>query len=136
MTADTLAKLTALTKKYARIDYTDDDDLVEIMVDAVVESMGEVIPGFNADAMTGRQKIILFKSVKDLYDDREKYGKDAVVNTIHAGLECGIIASKIDGLDCISMGPDNYDLHTPDERLSISSFVSVWEFICDFLRQK
>ena len=67
---------------------------------------------------------------------REKYGKDAVVNTIHAGLECGIIASKIDGLDCISMGPDNYDLHTPDERLSISSFVSVWEFICDFLRQK
>ena len=67
---------------------------------------------------------------------REKYGKDAVVNTIHAGLECGIIASKIEGLDCISMGPDNYDLHTPDERLSISSFVSVWEFICDFLRQK
>ena len=76
MTADTLAKLTALTKKFARIDYTDDDDLVEIMVDAVVESMGEVIPGFNADAMTGRQKIILFKSVKDLYDDREKYGKE------------------------------------------------------------
>ena len=67
---------------------------------------------------------------------RERYGKEPVVNTIHAGLECGIIASKIEGLDCISMGPDNYDLHTPDERLSISSFVSVWEFLRDFLSQK
>ena len=76
MTPDTLKQLTAKAKKYARIDYDDDDDLVEIMVEAVTESMGNVIPGFNADAMTGRQKIILFKSVKDLYDDRDKYGKE------------------------------------------------------------
>lgn len=75
MTADTLKQLAALSKKFARIDYTD-DDLVEIMVEAVLESMGEVIPGFDADAITSRQKVILFKSVKDLYDDREKYGKE------------------------------------------------------------
>lgn len=67
---------------------------------------------------------------------REKYGREPIVNTIHAGLECGIIAAKIDGLDCISMGPDNRDLHTTEEHLSISSFVSVWEFIKDFLSQK
>ena len=76
MTSETLAELTAKAKKYARIDYADDDDLVEIMVDAAVESMAEVIPGFNADSMTGRQKIILYKSVKELYDDRDKYGKE------------------------------------------------------------
>lgn len=76
MTADTLKQLAALSKKFARIDYTDDDALVEIMVEAVLESMGEVIPGFDADAITSRQKVILFKSVKDLYDDREKYGKE------------------------------------------------------------
>ena len=76
MTTDTLKTLTAQAKKYARIDYTDDDDLVEIMVEAAVESMAEVIPAFDADSMTGRQKIILYKSVKNLYDDRDKFGKE------------------------------------------------------------
>lgn len=76
MTSETLAELTAKAKKYARIDYADDDALVEIMVDAAAESMTDVIPSFDADKMTGRQKIILFVTVKDLYDNREKYGKE------------------------------------------------------------
>lgn len=76
MTSDTLKELTAKSKKFARIDYTDDDDLVEIMVVAAVESMADVIPSFDADNMTGRQKIILFATVKDLYDNRDKYGKE------------------------------------------------------------
>ena len=74
MTSETLAELTAKAKKYARIDYTDDDDLIEIMIEAAVESMADVIPSFDADKMTGRQKIILFTTVKDLYDNRDKYG--------------------------------------------------------------
>ena len=53
MTSETLAELTAKAKKYARIDYTDDDDLVEIMVEAAVESLADVIPSFDADKMTG-----------------------------------------------------------------------------------
>lgn len=76
MTTDTLDKLLVLTKKYARIDYEDDDDLIKDMIDATVESMGDVIPSFNVDSMTGRQKIILYATVKDLYDNREKYGKE------------------------------------------------------------
>lgn len=76
MSDDTMQQLTAQAKKYARIDYTDDDDLVEIMVDAVLESMGDVIPGFDPEKITGRQKIILYKSVKHLYDDRDSFGKE------------------------------------------------------------
>lgn len=76
MTPDTLEALTAQAKKYARIDYEDDDDLVAIMVEAVAESMTDVIPTFNADSMTGRQKIILYKSVKHLYDDRDQFGTE------------------------------------------------------------
>lgn len=64
-------------KQYARIDYEDDDELVDIMTEAAVQSMAEVIPAFNAAAMTARQKIIMAATVKDLYDHREKYGKDA-----------------------------------------------------------
>ncbi len=60
---------------------------------------------------------------------REMYGKEAKVVTIHAGLECGLFSDAIEGLDCISFGPDNYDIHTTDEHLSISSSVRVFEFI-------
>ena len=67
----------------------------------------------------------------DVY--REMYGKDATVVTIHAGLECGIFSDKIDGLDCVSIGPDNRDIHTPDERLSLSSFDRVFEYIINVL---
>ena len=64
---------------------------------------------------------------------KECYGKDAEVVIIHAGLECGIFSDKIEGLDCVSIGPDNFDIHTPDERLSISSSIRVWEYLIKVL---
>ena len=64
----------------------------------------------------------------------DMYGKDATVVTIHAGLECGIFSDKMDGLDCVSIGPDNKDIHTPDERLSLSSFDRVYEYIINVLK--
>ena len=65
---------------------------------------------------------------------REMYGKDATVVTIHAGLECGIFSDKMEGLDCVSIGPDNRDIHTPDERLSLSSFDRVYEYLINVLK--
>ncbi len=59
----------------------------------------------------------------------KQYGETPKIEIIHAGLECGILASKIEGLDCISMGPNMADIHTPDEKISISSIARVWEFI-------
>lgn len=64
---------------------------------------------------------------------REEYRKEPVVNTIHAGLECGIIAAKVEGLDCISIGPDNHCLHTTEEHLSLPSFCRVWDFLVRIL---
>ena len=34
------------------------------------------------------------------------YGQKPEVVAIHAGLECGLFYKKIDGLDCVSLGPD------------------------------
>lgn len=65
----------------------------------------------------------------------DMYGKEAKVITIHAGLECGIFSDKIEGLDCISLGPDNYDIHTTEEHLSISSTARVWEFLKNVLKE-
>ena len=65
----------------------------------------------------------------------EKYGKEATIMAIHAGLECGIFASKIPGLDMISFGPNMFDLHTPDERVSISSVERCYDFFLDVLKE-
>ena len=69
--------------------------------------------------------------LRDLYlrAYRETTGKDAIVDVIHAGLECGIIASKLPGLDVISVGPDMRDVHTPDERLNLASVEIFWKTI-------
>ena len=65
---------------------------------------------------------------------RKMYGKDATVVTIHAGLECGIFSDKIPDLDCVSIGPNNRDIHTTEERLSLSSATRVWEFLKEVLK--
>ncbi|MBQ8921316.1 MAG: beta-Ala-His dipeptidase [Oscillospiraceae bacterium] len=65
---------------------------------------------------------------------QELYGKAPVVQTIHAGLECGILSAKAPLMQCISIGPDLPDIHTPRERLSIPSARRTWEFLCALLK--
>lgn len=55
--------------------------------------------------------------------------------TMHAGVECGIMAAKIDGLDCVSFGPDIIDIHTVKEKLDIASTQRIWQLITDVLKQ-
>ncbi len=64
----------------------------------------------------------------------EKYSKKPLISAIHAGLECGVFDGKIEGLDMISLGPNMFDVHTPDERLSISSTQRTWEFLLEVLK--
>ncbi len=64
------------------------------------------------------------------------YGKLPKVEAIHAGLECGILGSKIEDLDCVSMGPDMFHVHTTEERLSIASTARVWEYLVQLLAEK
>lgn len=66
---------------------------------------------------------------------RKQYGKEPVVEAIHAGLECGILCGKLPGLDCVSYGPDLKEIHTPRERMSISSVRRVWEYTLEVLSQ-
>lgn len=64
---------------------------------------------------------------------REQYGQEPRVEAIHAGLECGLLAGKLPGLDCVSIGPDLLEIHTPRERMSIASVQRVWAFVREVL---
>lgn len=66
---------------------------------------------------------------------REQTGKEPVVETIHAGLECGLLAEKLPGLDAVSAGPDMRDIHSPREQLSVSSVRRTWDYLLAVLAQ-
>lgn len=81
-----------------------------------------------------------FKQDSELRDTMAKiysdmFGKEMTVTAIHAGLECGLFCGKIKGLDCVSFGPDMFDIHTPSEKLSISSTERVWNYLLKVLEK-
>lgn len=61
------------------------------------------------------------------------YDKKPQVVAIHAGLECGFFYDRLEGLDCVSIGPDMKDIHTSEEKLSISSAARVYEYLLNVL---
>lgn len=66
---------------------------------------------------------------------RELFGKEATVEAVHAGIECGLFADSIQDLDCVSIGPDMGDVHTPREHLSISSSARTYQLLCKVLQE-
>lgn len=67
---------------------------------------------------------------------REMFGKELKIEAIHAGLECGLMIAKKPGLDCVSFGPNMYDIHTTEEKLSISSTQRMWDYLLAVLSTK
>lgn len=59
-------------KNFIRVDYDDDDEIIKLMYNATLQEMTELIPDFNAEQPTYRQKILILTSIKELYDDRTK----------------------------------------------------------------
>lgn len=74
----------------------------------------------------------LLCTAKKVY--KRMYGKNVKVEIIHAGLECGVLASKFDKFDCISIGPNIKDVHTTSERISISSVNRVYEYLKNLIQ--
>ena len=98
------------------------------LVGGEVSIYGEY-PGwqFNPDSKLRATMIEVYK---------EMFHEEPKVEALHAGLECGIMIAKIPGLDCVSFGPNIYDIHTTEERLSISSTERMWNYILEILKRK
>ncbi|RKX85538.1 MAG: hypothetical protein DRP58_05675 [Spirochaetes bacterium] len=111
-----------------------ENDEIADKVKTIMEAGGAVVhyesryPSWEPDPDSS-----ILKLFKDVY--RREEGKDAEVMAIHAGLECGVIGDKLENMEMISFGPDMEDVHTPDERLKISSVASVWEFLLKILKE-
>lgn len=73
----------------------------------------------------------ILKLAKEQY--KNLYNKEAEVKAIHAGLECGLFLEKYPQLDMISIGPDMTDVHSPDEKMKISSVGKFWDYLVEIL---
>lgn len=69
----------------------------------------------------------LLATMKSAYE--ELFGKTPEIKAIHAGLECGIIGAKFDGMDMISVGPTMQYPHSPDERVNIETVNKFYNFL-------
>lgn len=82
-----------------------------------------------------------FKADSDLreamVESYEKcFGEKPEIGAIHAGLECGLLADKIEGLDCVSIGPNLKDVHSVKEIMEVASVEKVWTWLQEVLKTK
>lgn len=75
----------------------------------------------------------LLKTLKQVY--KKTFQKEAKVEAVHAGLECGIIGEKFPDMDMISFGPTIEHPHSPEERVNIESVAKFWKFLTAILKE-
>ncbi|TES93892.1 MAG: aminoacyl-histidine dipeptidase [Promethearchaeota archaeon] len=62
------------------------------------------------------------------------FGKEVIIQAIHAGLECAFFSNYYPDMEMISLGPDVLGGHSPDERLNIRSVSKIWKFLLALLK--
>jgi dipeptidase D len=111
---------------------SENDDIVNMvstvfMLAGAEISYGDGYPGWKPDVNSDILKV--FKSTFT-----RMYGKEPEVTAIHAGLECGIIKEKYPDMDMISFGPTMFGVHSPDEKLQISTVPEFWNQLTNSLK--
>jgi len=113
---------------------TEKEELLQKLRAIVKAHKGEIVFSGDYPAWEYRKDSPLREKCVCIYE--ELFGKKPRVEAIHAGLECGLLASKIQDLDCVSFGPDMLGVHTTEERMSISSVERMWKLLVEIVKRK
>ena len=70
---------------------------------------------------------------KSLQVYRQTFGTDMKVNSVHCGLECGIIGAAYPELDIVSFGPTVHHPHSPNESVEVESVSRFWSYLTSLL---
>ena len=103
------------------------EQLVEKLQDMAEAAQGTIRVKGEYPEWSFKSDSELRKTMQGIY--HELYGEEMKVDVIHAGLECGYLLQKKPELDIISFGPQMYDIHTTEERLSIASTEKTYRFV-------
>ena len=108
-------------------------DIADLLACLTEELGGRVEVSGDYPGWAYREDSPLRETMVQVYE--RLYGEKPLVRGMHAGVECGLFASRLPGLDCVSFGPDMEDIHTPRERLSAESARRTWEFTLAVLKE-
>ena len=101
-------------------------------MDELIKSVGGSIAVFgDYPAWEYKEDSQLRKIMSESYT--ELFQKELCFEAMHAGVECGVFAGGLPGLDAVSFGPDIFDIHTPQERMPVDSVKRTWDFIVNIL---
>ena len=104
-----------------------DLEYISKLVEGKITTIG-IYPGWEYNPKS-KIRDLFIKTYKDMY------GKEPKIDAIHAGLECGILKNNLGDVDIISLGPDIFDPHSPDEHVCIPSVDRVYDFILEILKR-
>ncbi|MBR1481299.1 MAG: aminoacyl-histidine dipeptidase [Paludibacteraceae bacterium] len=108
-------------------------DIKQMVESALRLSGAEVTHGDGYPGWAPNVKSALLDTTRRAYV--ALFGAEPEVKAIHAGLECGLFLEKYPWLDMVSIGPQMYGVHSPDERLSIPSTGRCWQWLCKTLEE-
>jgi dipeptidase D len=123
--------LTIVTSQRSSIDTAKEDIARRIRM--VMETAGALVrhensyPGWKPNSSSP-----IVEQATELY--AALYGSRPTITAVHAGLECGVIGSKTEGMDMISFGPAMTGIHTPEERLNIPSVGRTYDFLIRLIK--
>ena len=103
-----------------------------------ITSLTELLSGYvtltgDYPAWEYRQDSPLRDLMKDIFT--KQYGREPVIQALHAGVECGLFAGKIPDLDCVSFGPDMKDIHTTNESMDVESVKRTGEYTLEIVKR-
>jgi dipeptidase D len=102
-------------------------DAAGMMANVKVETK-DGYPGWKPDLESNALSVLV-----DVYT--EIWDREPEVTAVHAGLECGLLGRKVQGMDMISFGPQIEGAHSPDERVHIGSVALFWSALCRALEK-
>ena len=118
---------------YPRSSINQERQALQDKLKSIVEAYGGVYGQYGVfSAWEYRQESPFRDLMCGLY--RQMYGQEPVVRVVHAGLEGGAFAEQLPGLECISTGPQAYDVHTTQERMEIASMGRFWDYLLALLK--
>ncbi|TPG71239.1 aminoacyl-histidine dipeptidase [Brevibacillus laterosporus] len=91
----------------------------------------ELVTDFDYPEWAYRPESVIREICEQVYEKMN--GEKPEITAVHAGLECGVFAEKNPDLDMISLGPNIYGAHTPQEHVEIDSVTRIWEYLVAIL---
>jgi dipeptidase D len=119
---------------YVRSSLDSARDDVGGMIESVFDLSGCNISSFgNYSGWAPNPNSKILGLMKQVYKD--EFGLEPKIVALHAGLETSVIGEKYPTMDMISVGPTLQHVHSPDERLNVSTVSKVYDLLTETLKR-